>query len=149
MRSQVIVSHGITIINDCYNANPASMKAAVQLLAQRGSDRKKIAVLGDMLELGQGAVQMHEEVGAFVAQQGIDQLVVCGAFGRSLAEGAKRAGLDRTRIVEVPDATAAAIALKTIVKPGDVVLVKASRGMKLEQVVHALQGTRRTAQKAS
>jgi UDP-N-acetylmuramoyl-tripeptide--D-alanyl-D-alanine ligase len=149
MRSQILVSHGVKIVNDCYNANPASMKAAVQLLAQIGSDRKKIAVLGDMLELGPGAVQMHEEVGAFVAHQGIDQLVACGALGQSLAEGAKRAGLDRTRILEVPDASAAAAAMKTIVKQGDVVLVKASRGMKLEQVVHALQGARRAAKKAS
>ena len=149
MRSQVFVSQGVKIINDCYNANPASMKAAVQLLAQTKSDRKKIAVLGDMLELGPGAVRMHEEVGAFIAHQGIDQLVACGVLGRSLAEGAKRAGLDRTSILEVPDANAAAAAMKTIVKQGDVVLVKASRGMKLEQVVHTLQGTRRTAKKAS
>jgi UDP-N-acetylmuramoyl-tripeptide--D-alanyl-D-alanine ligase len=143
------MSHGVTIINDCYNANPASMKAAVQWLAQRATDRKKIAVLGDMLELGPGAVQFHEEVGAFVAQQGIDQLVACGTLGRSLAEGAMRSGFDRTRIVEVPDATAAAAAAKTIVRPGDVVLVKASRGMRLEQVAQALQGVRRVAKKAS
>jgi len=149
LRSQVVMSHGVTIINDCYNANPASMKAAVQWLAQRATDRKKIAVLGDMLELGPGAVQFHEEVGAFVAQQGIDQLVACGTLGRSLAEGAMRSGFDRTRIVEVPDATAAAAAAKTIVRPGDVVLVKASRGMRLEQVAQALQGVRRAAKKAS
>jgi UDP-N-acetylmuramoyl-tripeptide--D-alanyl-D-alanine ligase len=149
MRSQIVVSHGVKIINDCYNANPASMKAAVLMLAQTGADRKKIAVLGDMLELGSGAVQMHEEVGAFVAHQGIDQLVACGALGRSLAEGAKKAGLDRTRILEMSDAAAAATAVKAMVKPGDVVLVKASRGMKLEQVTEALQGVRHAAKKAS
>jgi len=149
MRSQVFVSHGVKIINDCYNANPASMKAAVQMLAQSGSHRKKIVVLGDMLELGPGAVKMHEEVGAFVARQGVDQLVACGVLGRSLAEGAKRAGLDHSHILEVPDAAAAAAAMKTMVKQGDVVLVKASRGMKLEQVVQALQGARHTATKAS
>jgi UDP-N-acetylmuramoyl-tripeptide--D-alanyl-D-alanine ligase len=149
MRSQVFVSHGITVINDCYNANPASMKAAVQLLAQRGAGRKKIAVLGDMLELGSNAVPLHEEVGMFVAQQGIDQLVACGTLGRSLAEGAERAGLDRKNIVLAQDAAVAAAAVKAIVKPGDVVLVKASRGMKLEHVAQALQGTKRTARKAS
>lgn len=149
MRSQVFVSHGVTVINDCYNANPASMKAAVQLLAQRGAGRKKIAVLGDMLELGSDAVSLHEEVGAFVSQRGIDQLVACGALGRSLAEGAERAGLDRRHIVLVPDADGAATAVKAIVHSGDVVLVKASRGMKLEQVVQALQGAKRTARKAS
>lgn len=149
MRSQVFVSHGITVINDCYNANPASMKAAVQLLVQRGSDRKKIAVLGDMLELGPSAVPLHEEVGAFVARQGIDQLIACGSLGRSFAEGAERAGFDRRNIVLVSDATAATGAVKAIVKPGDVVLVKASRGMKLEQVAQGLQGARRQARKAS
>jgi len=149
MRSQVFVSHGVTVINDCYNANPASMKAAVQLLVQRGEGRRKIAVLGDMLELGADAVSLHEDVGAFVAQQGIDQLIVCGMLGRSLAEGAERAGFDRDRIVLVPDASAAAAAVKAVVKQGDVVLAKASRGMKLEQVVQALQGTKRVARKAS
>ena len=149
MRSQVFVSHGITVINDCYNANPASMKAAVQLLAQRGEGRNTIAVLGDMLELGANAVSMHEEVGGFVAQQGIDQLIACGVLGRSLAAGAERAGLDRTRIVLAQDAAAATTAVKAVAKSGDVVLVKASRGMKLEQVAQALQGTRRATQKAS
>ena len=149
MRSQVLMSRGVKIINDCYNANPASMKAAVELLTQTAAARKKIVVLGDMLELGPAAVQMHEEVGEFVARQGVDQLVTCGVLARSLAEGANRAGLDHARILETPDAAAAAAAVKTMVKPGDVVLVKASRGMKLEQVVHALQGARRTAIKAS
>jgi UDP-N-acetylmuramoyl-tripeptide--D-alanyl-D-alanine ligase len=149
MRSQVVLSHGIRIINDCYNANPASMKAAVQLLAQTGSGRKRIAVLGDMLELGPGAVRMHEEVGGFVAQQGIDQLITCGPLARSLADGARRAGMDRTQMLEVPDAAAAAVALKATVKQGDVVLVKGSRGMKLEQVVQALQGMKRIAKQAS
>jgi UDP-N-acetylmuramoyl-tripeptide--D-alanyl-D-alanine ligase len=149
MRSQVFVSQGVTVINDCYNANPASMKAAVELLAQRGAGRKKIAVLGDMLELGSNAVPLHEEVGAFVLQRGIDQLVACGTLGRSLAKGAERAGLDPRHIVLAPDATVAATAVKAIVKQGDVVLVKASRGMKLEKVAQALQGAKRTAKKAS
>lgn len=149
MRSQVFISHGVTVINDCYNANPASMKAAVQLLVQRGEGRKKIAVLGDMLELGADAVSLHREVGAFVAQQGIDQLIACGTLGRSLADGATRAGFDRDSIVLAPDASSAAAAVKAVVKPGDVVLAKASRGMKLEQVVYALHGTKRAAKKAS
>jgi UDP-N-acetylmuramoyl-tripeptide--D-alanyl-D-alanine ligase len=102
-----------------------------------------------MLELGAGAVAMHKEVGEFVAQQGIDQLVACGELGQSFAEGAEQAGFDRARIVLADDATAAAAAVKAMVKPGDVVLVKASRGMKLEQVAQALQGARRAAKKAS
>ncbi|MFO0705683.1 MAG: UDP-N-acetylmuramoyl-tripeptide--D-alanyl-D-alanine ligase [Nitrospira sp.] len=149
MRSQVVVSHGVRIINDCYNANPASMKAAVQLLAQSGTGHKTVAVLGDMLELGPGAVRMHEEVGGFIAQQHVSHLIVCGELGRSLAEGARRAGMDRAAIMELPDAVAAASAVKAMVSSGDVVLVKASRGMKMEQVVSALQGAKRAARKAS
>jgi UDP-N-acetylmuramoyl-tripeptide--D-alanyl-D-alanine ligase len=149
MRSQVRVNQGVKLIIDCYNANPASMEAAVRLLAQTGAKRKKIAVLGDMLELGPNAAQMHEEVGGFLARQGIDQLVACGVLGRSLAKGAKNAGLDQSRIIEVPDARAAADAVKTLVKPGDAVLIKASRGMKLELVADALQGAKRTTKKAS
>jgi UDP-N-acetylmuramoyl-tripeptide--D-alanyl-D-alanine ligase len=149
MRSEVLVNQGVKLIIDCYNANPASMKAAVQLLAQMGAKRKKIAVLGDMLELGQNAAQLHEEVGAFLARQGIDQLVACGALARNLAKGAKQAGLDPTSILEVPDARAAAAAVKTVVQPGDAVLIKASRGMKLELVGDALQETKRTSKKAS
>jgi UDP-N-acetylmuramoyl-tripeptide--D-alanyl-D-alanine ligase len=148
MRSQVRVNQGVKLIIDCYNANPASMKAAVQLLAQTGTKRKKIAVLGDMLELGPNAAQMHEEVGGFLARQGIDQLVACGVLGRNLATGAKQAGLDPSRVIEVPDARAAAFAVKAVVKPGDAVLIKASRGMKLELVADALQKAKRTRTKA-
>ena len=149
MRSQVLVNRGMKLIIDCYNANPASMKAAVQLLAQAGTNRKKIAVLGDMLELGPHAVQMHEEVGGFVARHGVDQLVACGALGRSIAKGARQAGFDRTHILEARDARTAAAAVKAIVKAGDVVLIKASRGMRLELVADALQGIKRSAKKAS
>jgi UDP-N-acetylmuramoyl-tripeptide--D-alanyl-D-alanine ligase len=149
MRSQVLVNQGVKLIIDCYNANPASMKAAVQLLAQTKAKRKKIAVLGDMLELGPNAAQMHEEVGGFVARQGVDQLVACGVLGRSLAKGAKQAGLNQAHILEVPDARAAASVIKANVQSGDVVLIKASRGMKLELVADTLQGVKRTTKKAS
>lgn len=139
MRSQVFMNRGITVINDCYNANPASMKAAIRLLAQRGQGRQTIALLGDMLELGPEAASMHEDVGVFVAEQGISHLVACGSWGRHLALGAERGGLDRSRIVLVPDAMRAGEVVRALAKPGDVVLVKGSRGMRLEQAVEALQ----------
>lgn len=149
MRSQVSVTQGVKLIIDCYNANPASMTAAVQLLGQLRTKGKKIAVLGDMLELGPNAAQMHENVGGFVARQGIDQLVACGPLGKSLAKGAREAGQDPAHIMEVSDAKAAADAVKAIAKSGDVVLIKASRGMKLERVVDALQGVKGARKKAS
>jgi UDP-N-acetylmuramoyl-tripeptide--D-alanyl-D-alanine ligase len=148
MRSQISTSHGIQIINDCYNANPASMKAAVQLLAQLGRGKRSIAVLGDMLELGAGGKQMHREVGAFLASEGIEQLLACGVLGRELAEGARGAGMPTDRVTELSDAAAAGVHLASMVRHGDVVLVKASRGMRMEQVVEAVAGMRRVATKA-
>ena len=149
MRSQVTVWRGIRLINDCYNANPASMKAALQLLTQLGGSNRTIAVLGDMLELGPEAQNMHREIGAYLVEQGVTYLIAAGGLGRYIAEGARRAGMAPSQIVDVPDAVAAGQALKTLATKGDVILVKGSRGMKMEQVVDALTGTRRVASKAS
>lgn len=149
MRSQVVLCQGVRIINDCYNANPASMEVAIQLLAQLGGARRTIAVLGDMLELGPGAKPMHRAVGTFLAGQGITQLIACGELGQELAQGARAAGMPGDRIIEVPDAAAAGATLKSMVRQGDVVLVKASRGMRMEQAVESVTGLRRAAKKAS
>src|SRR5262245_15723338 len=138
MRSQIVTHHGVHIINDCYNANPASMKAALQLLAQWSPARDRIAVVGDMLELGSETRQMHRDVGRFLATQGLSRLIVCGALGRDIAEGARRGGMANSDIDEVVDPAAAADHLKKIVRQGDVVLVKASRGLKMEQIVQVL-----------
>ncbi len=138
MRSQVVTVSGIRIINDCYNANPASMKAAVDLLAQLGRGGRTLAVLGDMLELGREAETWHREVGAYLAERGISFLIACGALGRHLAEGARRAGLPAEQVRETEDAEEAAGLAGRLVCPGDTVLVKASRGMRLERVVEAL-----------
>lgn len=149
MRSQVSVYRGIKLIIDCYNANPASMTAAVQLLAHVKAKGKKIAILGDMLELGPNATRMHEDVGEFVARQGIDQLIACGPLAQHIAKGARAAGQNPSSIMKVSDAHVAASAIKGIAKPGDVVLIKASRGMRLELVVDALQGQGSAPKKAS
>jgi UDP-N-acetylmuramoyl-tripeptide--D-alanyl-D-alanine ligase len=149
MRSQIVLCHGVRIINDCYNANPASMQAAIQLLVQLGAGHRTIAVLGDMLELGPETKPWHRAVGTFLAGQGVVQLIACGSLGRELAQGARAAGLPADRIIEVHDAVAAGSALKAMVRQGDVVLVKASRGMRMEQVVDTLTGMRRVARKAS
>lgn len=149
MRSQIVLCHGVRVINDCYNANPASMQAAVELLVQLGARQRTIAVLGDMLELGPETKTLHRAVGAFLAGQGIAQLIACGTLGRELAQGARAAGMPADRIIEVQDAAAAGSVLKAMVRQGDVVLVKASRGMRMEQVVETLTGMRRVAKKAS
>jgi len=149
MRSQVVTHHGVQIINDCYNANPASMKAALQLLAQWSPARERVAVLGDMLELGRDTQQMHRDVGEFLAGLTLSRLIACGTLGREIAEGARRAGMPGSAIAEVSDAAAAAEYLRTMVRQGDVVLVKASRGMKMEQIVQVLTGMRAVTKQAS
>ena len=149
MRSQVVTHHGVQIINDCYNANPASMKAALNLLAQWVPARGRIAVLGDMLELGRDTQHMHREVGQFLAGLDLSHLIACGTLGREIAQGARQAGMSESAIMEVSDAPAAAEVLKRMIGQGDVVLVKASRGMKMEQIVHVLTGMKAVTRQAS
>lgn len=149
MRSQVVTHHGVQIVNDCYNANPASMKAALQLLAQWSPARERVAVLGDMLELGRETQQMHRDVGQFVATLPLSRLIVCGELGREIAGGARQAGMSDSAIVEMSDATSAAELLKKTVRQGDVVLVKASRGMRMEQIVQVLTGMKAVTRQAS
>jgi len=149
MRSQVVTHHGVQIVNDCYNANPASMKAALQLLAQWSPARERVAVLGDMLELGQETLQMHCEVGRFLATLQLSRLIVCGELGREIAAGARQGGMSDSAIVEMADVASAAELLKKTVRQGDVVLVKASRGMKMEQIVQVLTGMKAVTKQAS
>lgn len=135
MRSQVKSIQGLTIIEDCYNANPASMKAAITLLKDLGKGKPTIAVVGDMLELGKGAKAMHRDVGAFIADQSVSSLIVCGDLGNEIARGARSRGMVESSIVRVKSSEQATAFLERIAKPGDVVLLKASRGMCLEKVL--------------
>lgn len=149
MRSQVMGHHGVQIINDCYNANPASMQAALQLLAGWSPARERVAVLGDMLELGRETQQMHRDVGRFAAGLPLSRLIACGPLGREIASGARDAGMPEQAIAEVADASAAADLVKKTVHRGDVVLVKASRGMRMEQIVQGLSGMKAVTKQAS
>jgi UDP-N-acetylmuramoyl-tripeptide--D-alanyl-D-alanine ligase len=92
-----------------------------------------------MLELGDQSTIFHQELGVQVATGGITSLVTCGALGRTIAEGARTAGMTDDRIMECVDAQQAAERVLSIARPGDVVLVKASRGMRMEQVVESLR----------
>jgi UDP-N-acetylmuramoyl-tripeptide--D-alanyl-D-alanine ligase len=138
MRSQVESLGPFRIINDCYNANPASMKAAIDLLAAFGGQRT-IAVLGDMLELGPRSSDFHREVGAHAALRRVSMLVACGVLGKGFAEGAREAGMSADSIIEAPDALHAARLMRSMLRPGDAVLIKGSRGMRMEQVVDMLK----------
>jgi UDP-N-acetylmuramoyl-tripeptide--D-alanyl-D-alanine ligase len=128
---RLALSGGVILINDCYNANPMSMRAAIDDLAATAPARR-VAVLGDMLELGPGAARFHREIGAYAAEQGVDLLVTVGP----LAAGMRAGFSGETHCVE--DARAAAELLGSELRDGDTVLVKGSRGVGLEHVGEAL-----------
>ncbi|HEY9161733.1 MAG TPA: UDP-N-acetylmuramoyl-tripeptide--D-alanyl-D-alanine ligase [Desulfomonilia bacterium] len=138
MRSEIVVSDGLTIIDDSYNANPGSMKAALDILST-ASHSVKIAVLGDMLELGEDALFWHKELGRWAASSNISQLIITGEMALTVKEAAYNAGLDIRRItiaenVEDIKNTLARRSLKDAI-----ILVKASRSLKLDRVVAYLK----------
>jgi len=135
-RMEARTVHGATLLVDCYNANPDSTRAALETLAGWPGARRRIAVLGDMLELGADAVRLHREIGAATRDAA---LWVVGAHADDYAAGAKRAGVE-TRVFA--DKPALAEALRALLQPGTVVLVKASRGAALEHVIERLGGER-------
>ncbi len=135
-RGQVIKLGRMTVIDDSYNASPPSVTAALDLLA--GLPGRRVAVLGEMLELGKGSAAGHREVGTAAAAT-VDLLVVVGRGAAGLAAGAKAAGLDASRILEARDREAALDMLRSRLRDGDVILVKASRGVELDVLVDALR----------
>ncbi|MBN2167748.1 MAG: UDP-N-acetylmuramoyl-tripeptide--D-alanyl-D-alanine ligase [Actinobacteria bacterium] len=126
---------GYTIINDAYNANPQSMQAALETLSELGSKKRKIAVLGDMAELGESGPEFHFEAGRELARLDIDVLIVVGPNARNYIEGALKSGLPRGSVFRGADIERATQYLKEILEPGDIVLVKASRVMGMEKIV--------------
>jgi UDP-N-acetylmuramoyl-tripeptide--D-alanyl-D-alanine ligase len=135
-RGQVHRVGRVTLIDDAYNASPPSVTAALDMLA--GMPGRRVAVLGEMLELGKGAAAGHREVGTAAAAT-VDLLVVVGAGAAPIAAGARAAGLDPSRILEARDRDAALDLLRSRLRDGDVVLVKASRGVELDLLVDALR----------
>jgi UDP-N-acetylmuramoyl-tripeptide--D-alanyl-D-alanine ligase len=136
------VRSGLTIVNDAYNASPASTIAAVEALAALSVPGRRVAVLGEMRELGPYSDQEHARVGRLVATHPIDVVVVVGPEARPLAVAARGASTGRVEVVEVPDAAAALVVLESRVGPGDAVLVKGSRAVGLEHVAAALESRR-------
>ena len=128
------LGQNVLLIDDCYNASPAAVEAAASVLAVH-APRRRVAFLGDMLELGPNASALHREVGERVAG-GLDMLVGVGALGAQFVEGARSRGLRALHLFS--DSRSAALAAPQIVQPGDAVLVKASRGVKAESIVEAI-----------
>jgi UDP-N-acetylmuramoyl-tripeptide--D-alanyl-D-alanine ligase len=134
---------GVVVLNDSYNANPSSMAASLEALAHLRVAGRRIAVLGDMRELGEHSVAAHTDIGRLLATLGIDQLVAVGVGGAEIAQAAVRgaeaaAGSGAIAIDVVADADAATVVLERIVQPGDAVLVKASRAVGLQTVAERL-----------
>ena len=127
----------LIILDDSYNANPASMAAAIETLKDYDG-KKKIAVLGAMFELGDAAAQLHRELGELIAQSGIDCLIARGPNSTDMVDGARAEGLAESYVYDTIEATAAMV--RRIAGPGDVVLVKGSRGMRMEDVITTLRG---------
>jgi UDP-N-acetylmuramoyl-tripeptide--D-alanyl-D-alanine ligase len=125
---EIELPEGVLLINDCYNANPLSMHAALDHLAERAGPRRRVAVLGEMAELGENAAAYHREVGEAASEAGVDELVGVGELARGYGESA----------TWFATASEAAEAVLDLVRPGDVVLVKGSRSVGLEVVTAKL-----------
>src|SRR2546430_3520072 len=134
-RLQIKESNGVQFLDDSYNANPDSMKAALRTLVELDSDGKKIAVLGEMRELGKETQSGHEEVGEAAAAFGVDQLIGIGEMGAVIARAAEKAGLEKS--ATVGSTSEAADFLIDIAAPGDLVLIKGSRLARTEDVIEA------------
>lgn len=139
-RMQIVEANGAWIINDAYNANPASMKAALIALKEFPGARRRLAVLGSMGELGQHAQDLHREVGEFAVRQDIEFLFAVGPHATAYCAGAIAAGLDHNKVAVALDAQEAAAGLMSRMQEGDVVLVKGSHFMGLEKLVETVAG---------
>ncbi len=131
---------GVTVLNDAYNANPESVRAALDTLAVMARGRRAFAVLGVMNELGASAAARHEEAGGYAARAGVAGLIVVGDEAAAMLTGAKAEPGWAGELIHAADADAALDALRNLLAPGDVVLVKASRSAGLERVALALTG---------
>jgi UDP-N-acetylmuramoyl-tripeptide--D-alanyl-D-alanine ligase len=140
MRMQRLIIDGITVINDTYNSNPTSMKMAVDFLKELESDGKKILVVGDMLELGDQSDELHESIGKYIAESNIvETLITVGKKASIIAESAIKSGISKDIVIVCEDNSEASNHLRQLLKSGDIVLIKGSRGMKMEGIVKSLQ----------
>jgi len=143
MRMQLFTSaSGVTVINDAYNANPVSMRAAIETLAEMDAEGQRIAVLGDMAELGSLTEVAHFRIGEQVARLPIDTLVTVGPRAQRIAQGARAEGMAADAVRACAHAAEAVEVLDDLLAPGDVVLVKASRVMGLEAVCEGIVNPR-------
>jgi len=145
MRLQLCHAGGVRVLDDTYNANADSMLAALETLRALPCSGRRVAVLGDMAELGETSRPAHAEVGRSAAELGLDQLFAIGTRAAEMAVAARDSGL--SNVVEFLDVDRAAQAVNDFARPGDVVLVKASRAMRLERITETLRNFRTNREK--
>jgi UDP-N-acetylmuramoyl-tripeptide--D-alanyl-D-alanine ligase len=146
-RLQIREIGGIQFIDDSYNANPDSMKAALRTLVELDADGRRIAVLGEMGELGAESERGHSDVGEAAAALRVDELIAVGGMGAAIARAAKNAGLEKSIAVDSPKE--AAELLEESAAPGDLVLIKGSRAARMERVLEEFSKSRRAEEVAS
>ena len=143
MRQAITNFDGMTLIEDCYNAAPESMRAAIDVLCECAPQNcRRIAVLGDMLELGKDSIKLHRAVGEYLQKRGVDLLVAVGNGGVEIAQGAVEAGMNPAKtllFIDRDNVSDIAKCLRSHVNQGDTALFKASRGVRLERVIQALK----------
>jgi len=140
MRLKVMVGkNDVTVINDCYNANPEAMAGALEVLSTF-QGKRKIAVLGDMYELGMYSESGHKKTGMAVVRFGCDCLLTVGTLAKNIALGAFEAGMKSENVIVCENNQEAIKKLEEILLPNDAVLIKGSRGMKMEEIVTELMG---------
>jgi UDP-N-acetylmuramoyl-tripeptide--D-alanyl-D-alanine ligase len=127
----------VRVLDDAYNANADSVAAALSTLRDLPCNGRRVAVLGDMGELGPHSEEAHEEVGRRAAELGIGQLFAVGKMASVMGRAAREAGLHR--VIEFPDVESASKAVKSFLKPGDLLLLKASRAMEMERMANILR----------
>ena len=135
-RSHIIREENVTIIDDCYNANPVSMKAAIDLLSMANS--RTVAILGDMFELGSNENALHYEVGAYAAEKGIDVILCIGNLSKNMYEGTLAVNVSTSKAYYFVDKAALLEQLGGLLQTGDTVLVKASHGMHFEELIEKI-----------
>jgi UDP-N-acetylmuramoyl-tripeptide--D-alanyl-D-alanine ligase len=129
---------GVTVVNDAYNANPESVRAALDTVVHMAREGRAYAVLGGMAELGASTVSEHEKIGAYAARGGVAGLIAVGETAAAVLKGAEQVGTWTGERVQVEDVGAAVAALAERLRPGDVVLIKGSRVAGLERVAQAV-----------
>ena len=134
MRGERSVHNGVTIWNDSYNANPAAMNAMLDVLRDTAATRR-IAVLGEMRELGSWSSRLHADTGVYAGKSGLDILIAVHGDARSMADSALSAGMARENVHFTEDSETAGELLKHIAKPGDAILFKGSRGTHMERAL--------------